>query len=730
MQNNKLMFSMRFKESFKVALAMLITYGIALSMDWDKPFWAGLTVAFCSLATAGESIKRGMDRTLGTILAGVVTVCLVALFPQDRWLFLISMSAIIAFCTYQLSSGSRHFFIWFTCGFTIPILAFLGGGMSLSSFNIIILRVEETALGVIIYSLVALFVWPQRGGLDFENNMRQLLDAQYRLIQHYLKILNNSKPAAAGNIEQLRTEISQRLAGLEQRLDGAARDSDDIWLARHAWHRYLRSISELGATMASWRIEAMKELATLDLQQYIRGISSFCQKIDTRFKDIDLIFTNQIQPNSIDKNSLSLEHEQLLTLPAFQRIAVINLYDRLLQLDQLSRKLMVDASAIRGLKLTATTETVQAERLRMPVIDRDRLDFTIRQTSALWLALLMAIYVPAFPNIVATVALANAFSMILATAPFVQPALFFMPTLLGSVFAGILYMFVMPHLSDFWQIGTLIFAATFFISYVFHQPKMALMKSMGLCMLVLILGVQNRQNFNFLYFSTWLITGIIFVLTMMLAWRFPISFRIEDRFLVMLNRYFYSAQFLISHLTNTDTRRTSWLHRRRLQFHLHEVAVLPQRLHSWGRALSPAARGKTRQEDIQALINSMQLLSDQIQALMKTKLTRESENVANKVLAEIKQWSADVKNVFQTYAHNPESYNDTQFETHLQKLILNIEDQLIKTLSELDSREVSDEELENIYRLIGLCRYLSSAVISLGKQITPIDWQCLKEARF
>jgi len=29
--------SERFKESFKLALAMVLAYGIALSVDWDKP---------------------------------------------------------------------------------------------------------------------------------------------------------------------------------------------------------------------------------------------------------------------------------------------------------------------------------------------------------------------------------------------------------------------------------------------------------------------------------------------------------------------------------------------------------------------------------------------------------------------------------------------------------------------------------------------------------------------
>ena len=50
-------FSKKAKESFKIALAMVITYGISLAMDWDKTFWAALSVIFCSLATTGESIN-------------------------------------------------------------------------------------------------------------------------------------------------------------------------------------------------------------------------------------------------------------------------------------------------------------------------------------------------------------------------------------------------------------------------------------------------------------------------------------------------------------------------------------------------------------------------------------------------------------------------------------------------------------------------------------------------
>ncbi len=53
----------RFKYSFKVALAMVLAYGIALSMNWEKPMWAGFAVAFISLATVGKTDAHPNSRS-------------------------------------------------------------------------------------------------------------------------------------------------------------------------------------------------------------------------------------------------------------------------------------------------------------------------------------------------------------------------------------------------------------------------------------------------------------------------------------------------------------------------------------------------------------------------------------------------------------------------------------------------------------------------------------------
>src|SRR5215471_13189207 len=90
----------RVKAALKTALAMVLAYGVALSMDWDNPHWAGFAVAFCGLSTVGESLNKGLLRLCGTLLGGLAASTLIALFPQDRWLFLIGTTIFTGFCTY------------------------------------------------------------------------------------------------------------------------------------------------------------------------------------------------------------------------------------------------------------------------------------------------------------------------------------------------------------------------------------------------------------------------------------------------------------------------------------------------------------------------------------------------------------------------------------------------------------------------------------------------------
>ena len=105
----------------------------------------------------------------GTLAAVAVALILLSLFPQSRWSFLLALSGYVAFCTYMMGSTTRWYF-WMVAGFTVPILTLstLSAGVSgTAAFTLVSLRAQETLLGIVVYSLVAVLVWPRSSRQNF-----------------------------------------------------------------------------------------------------------------------------------------------------------------------------------------------------------------------------------------------------------------------------------------------------------------------------------------------------------------------------------------------------------------------------------------------------------------------------------------------------------------------------------------------------------------------------------
>ena len=143
--------STRTKESIKTALAMTIAYAIAFYLGWEKPYWAGFAVAMVSLDTAGASLNKAAMRILGTLAAGAAALIFIALFPQERWDRIICVSLYVGLCVYKMA-GNRHQYFWFVSAFvTLVIMIDAAPTDSLRAFQITVARVEETAMGILVY---------------------------------------------------------------------------------------------------------------------------------------------------------------------------------------------------------------------------------------------------------------------------------------------------------------------------------------------------------------------------------------------------------------------------------------------------------------------------------------------------------------------------------------------------------------------------------------------------
>jgi signal transduction histidine kinase len=717
----------QFKHAFKVALAMVIAYGIALGMGWEKPFWAGFAVAFCSLATAGESIDHGMQRIAGTLLAGLATIVMVALFPQDRWPFLLAMSGFIALCTYLVSGVSRYNYLWFNAGFNVPILAMLGDNLAINSFETIILRAQETALGVVVYSLVAVLVWPRRGAVDFEQSVKTTCADLQQLFSRYLGIAQGIPDDDTA--EQLRTRLNGQLSRLDDQLGGAVYDSGEIWQSVRAWKRCIRELKELSQTMERWRL-GLDTLGKLDLQRLLPGHADYASGLEARLAAIQGMLAGQDPAQQPQPAMLKLDPEAMRGLSHFQRSAVLKYRDQLAGIDHLSQDLFATVSAIRG-----HGKVDRLVRTRQPmsspwVPDPDRLAATIRQTTTLWLTMLAVIYLPAFPNPVGVIALANAFAMVFAMVPQVPAGVLLLPTILGAVFAGSLYIFLMPHLSGFSELGAMIFVATFLISYMFHQPKAVLAKSMGLCMLVIMIGVENEQTYSFLFVSNWFIGAVFFILAMMLAWRLPVSFRPRDRFLAMMTRFFRSTDFLLSDAGTDVNSKPSWLMRWRSAFHRKEISVLPKRLRAWGGALPPDQLGEGGRESLQSLLGTLQVLSDHLLMLLEARSSPRTGGLMQELSHDMRNFSTSVRSGVEYLSDAPEKLDHAVAVSRLEASFARLELRVTKVLDEASEADLSSRDGESLYRLLDAQHGVTKTLSELAGKVSTINWSRLREARF
>jgi hypothetical protein len=716
----------RFKTAIKTALAVVLAYSVALSMDWEKPYWAAFTVAFCSLSTVGESLNKGLLRLSGTFLGGVAAITLIALFPQDRWLFLTGMSMVTGFCTYMMFGTSRWYF-WNVAGLSVPLLALAGGSNPLNDFQTVLLRGEETALGLVSYSLVWLLIWPTSTREAFENAVRGLVAAHRQLTARYFAPTIGETPDTGA--EALRRQSTQGLARLGGLLDGAEIDSYDVWELRHAWRSLIHRLSQLTSASERWR-QSLAEVRELDLRQLLPQLPEFAAVLDHRFAEIGRMLEGHPPQRRPTPVPLNPEDGAITSLSQFQRAALLFYYGNLQDVGKSTRDLFDMIADIRGFARAKVYPAYEAAPLLSSALDPERLAGLARWFAGLWLALIISLYVPDLPNTVEFIVLSNSLSMALFVMPQVRIAGMFLPVVFGFVLGAAINVLVMPHLASFASLAVVIFAAVFLISYLFSRPTQLAYKFAALALLVMLMDVTNEQAYNFLDIAN---LGLVFPLVfavLAVATHFPVSFRPEHVFLRLLGRFFRACAYLASTLQwDPAVRPTRWQRFMRA-LHLGDLARVPGKLVTWGSALPAAALGQSTTAQVQTLVDSLQALAYRMQDLVEARAAPQSQALVCELLSEVRAWRVGLQNIFCQLAQHPEAADFADFRSRLDAMLEPLEGQIEKAVADPGPANTSRRETENSIRLLGAFRGVSEELVNFAKRSGQIDWARLREARF
>jgi uncharacterized membrane protein YccC len=150
----------------KTTASGLIALLVAFTFNLDQPYWALLTVFIVSQPLqSGQVLAKSLYRIIGTVIGAGVALLFVALFAQERVLFLGALALWIGLCAFG-SQYARNFvaYSFVLSGYTVAIVGIPGALDAGNAFYIGTGRVTEVCLGIIVAATVNHIILPSSLG--------------------------------------------------------------------------------------------------------------------------------------------------------------------------------------------------------------------------------------------------------------------------------------------------------------------------------------------------------------------------------------------------------------------------------------------------------------------------------------------------------------------------------------------------------------------------------------
>lgn len=716
--------SRKAKEAIKLGLSMVLVYAIAMQLGWEKPFWAALTVATASVLSTGQSLSRATMRAMGTAIGSVASLGLIALFPQERWLLFFSLSVFLSFCTYMMIDKPYQYF-WFLVAMTgMLIMVAAAPVTSQSAFYTAVMRTSETAMGALVYGLVAIFVWPIQGVGRLHDAAQKLIEIQAKWYRICCARMLTSDTAV--DIMLLRAKEVQLSNQVEQALISAEDDSPEVQEVRHEWRQFYHSLKDLQKALDLWP-ETFSEVEQLKLNKLLPTFDAFNRELDRRFEQIEKMLINKPPCRIPQVITLVAEKSEMQVLNRIQKAAVEVTVAGLNNIESLTRSAFELLADIKGFETRSKEPEIKPMPRGGPVFDPDRLRPIIVVVTTLWVSLLLWIYVnPPGSQAFVLMAVTNAlvYVMVDAKAPYIPVIDWLKWWGFGLLLAGFLYFLVLPHLSSFTELAILIFAANFAIYYIFGEPLQLLPRMLSTASFAVCLIIDNQQAYSFSHYITFvfMIMGGA-VVAAVTKYMLQVSPGPEKDYLRFRNRFLQRGEMVMALLRPDGNRnKQQWMFRG----YLNDLLSLPQKLAVTAKFIDYRMFPTNRLEQVQAFTASIETIALKINMLVEAYGSFQVEKVSRRWKEDFQSCRTALEALFHNWAKN----RRTESTGGLQEKLAIIEKRINQSFAVAGEGEAGDETYNNFYRLLIAYRGLSEAMDDYAEKNDMMDWSSWRQERF
>lgn len=147
--------------SIRCCLSVAVTLYLAFWLELDNAYWAFINVAILIQPLPGFLVVRGFARLLGTLVAALAAIVLVALFAQSYTLFsvgLIAWVGTMVFCASLFRNNLSYGFV--LAGYVATIIGVRAIGDPSTVFSVAVARSAETALAAVVAAFISVLLAP------------------------------------------------------------------------------------------------------------------------------------------------------------------------------------------------------------------------------------------------------------------------------------------------------------------------------------------------------------------------------------------------------------------------------------------------------------------------------------------------------------------------------------------------------------------------------------------
>lgn len=157
----------------KSLLAIYLAAWLAMWLQLEQPATTMITVAIVMHPHSGMVLAKSFYRVVGTLCGSLCGLVLLSVFPQQRELFLLSLSLWVALCAGGATLYRNFMSYGFVlAGYTAAIVSLPAIGDPLHVFDSAVMRVSEVLLGIVVAAVVSDLVFPERLRLVLRQSAR------------------------------------------------------------------------------------------------------------------------------------------------------------------------------------------------------------------------------------------------------------------------------------------------------------------------------------------------------------------------------------------------------------------------------------------------------------------------------------------------------------------------------------------------------------------------------